>query len=62
MQTQQGNKKTEEEARDCLIAVTCERTRSGDLFWVVWINSEVVAEEDSAEMALCIARAAIMGV
>lgn len=51
----------QQEKADCLIAVVRQVTKSGDLFWVVWYNNEVIAEEESAEIALGIARAAIMG-
>lgn len=45
----------------CLIAVTREATKGGDVAWVVWYNGEVLCEEESAVAALAIARAIISG-
>lgn len=57
IETQQNG----EHQQDCLLAITREATKFGDVTWVVWYNNEVLAEELSAEAALGIARAIITG-
>jgi hypothetical protein len=40
----------------CLIAVTREVTKFGDIYWVVWRDGIVVSEEESEASALVVAR------